>query len=135
MLSINFESVSVALDQEVVQEDAARHMYPQILMLPGAEAGAWPGTAASLGYVLVESSTHSICSLQYCRPASKMLHLYALCRRVAPDATAAVQPADELELSRALGLALLAPLPAVPGFTSQLSSGTDVQVNKIKNEQ
>lgn len=52
--------------------------------------------------------------------------MYALVRRLAPGAAA--QPADELELSRTLGLALLAPLPAVPDFTSQLSSGTDVQV-------
>jgi hypothetical protein len=34
-------------------------------------------------------------------------------------------------MSQQLGLALLAPLPAVPSFTSQLSSGTNVQVQLI----
>lgn len=58
----------------------------------------------------------------------KRLHLYALDLTLAPGTATA--PTDELELSRGLGLALLAPLPAPPlePFTSQLSSGADVQV-------
>jgi hypothetical protein len=61
-----------------------------------------------------------------CRPASKTLHIYAICRQLAPGAAA--QATDGLELSQQLGLALLAPLPDVPNFVSQLSSGTNVQV-------
>ncbi len=62
-----------------------------------------------------------------CRPTGKTLQLYALDLRLAPGVAPA--PTDELELSRRLGLALLRPLPApaLQGFTSQLSSGTDVQ--------
>lgn len=63
------------------------------------------------------------------RSSTKMLHFYALSRQLAPGVTARV--ADEMELSRQLGLALLAPLPLLPDFTSQLSSGTEVQVRVL----
>jgi hypothetical protein len=77
-------------------------------------------------YCMLSLTAHLTLITATCRPASKTLHIYAMVRQLAPGA--ATQPADDLELRQQLGLALLTPLPELPGFVSQLSSGTDVQV-------